>query len=1111
MIIDNVDSLKAWLINTLDPICDADPSALAKYVIALVKKDKPDRELKALCVDQLDVFLQNDTSSFVDRLFEVLNSKSYLPQAPCAQPDVPKIEVAPTRVEKDDKKDEQQQQQQQQQQLVLPQSQEDDRDGRRVGGVHRKSHSPKQLLGTGPRDNRIREDKRRDERSRRRDYDRFSRDSRDPREVRDGRDREPRDERDCRDRDPRDPRESRDGREHRDGRSREYRERYERERRRVRSRTHSRSRSRSWERERVRDGNREPGKDAVRGLGRETVREACRDVGREPGRDIGHEPGREMVREPGGGREIGRDIGREPGREQHSRPNQEHERDKAKYDAERSDVVVDGYAPGLLPTTSASAFSSGLPPRTEPRPPFHGPSLLSGPPLPFKGSIPPGVVPSRMVHPSGPPPPKVRCRDYDEKGFCMRGDMCPFDHGTDPLVVDDVNLPSMIPFPPPAGPLLERAPQPAPPGMPPPPLIPPHSLLGPMPPLRHPSLIPPPGMTPTSGPTQHPSSRVETPSSVENSMASRIPPAIHIPPPPLPQPSNYSLDHFEADGYNPESPSLTATTRPPYRHFSARSQNLRPNLIGLTSNEPDPAPPRSSIVDAPREAPSAPGMRIVLDPEARKRTAGGPEGPPPKKHWFDNNRQGYDGQAKLPYFRKIHGDTKLEIRRVPTELNTISKLNDHFSKFGTIVNIQVAFGGDREGALIQFTSHEEARKAIASTEAVLNNRFIRVFWHRENNGSAIHGMYNKSFLALPSHFSGKPSVKERLGPIAPPEVSSAPSLAVVHNDFGGSASQIPAQVVSTTAGVTKTVYNPAAFKIIQKPPLKIVEAKEVLKKKPLQQDVWKKKQAFLEKQIETQKMLISKLEKAKPEERLELRKTLKVVAENIVKLGDEQKSSPTTPTFPVVPATLRARTRSETQRELLDMELDIHNKAQAGEDTTDLRKRLHRLQLEAAQLGIIGPGRGRGGLLAERGRVRGRGRGFRGRGRMTLGHTALDHRPKALQVSGMAPGEQEELLQHFKLFCEVEEMSCDEGSPFIVVAFRTRQDAEHAALQGARFKGRLLHLSWYKPKAMATTREAEDDELDEEEEPDVSDNVLLPDDDDEEEEEEEDESRSWRR
>lgn len=38
--------------------CDADPSALAKYVLALVKKDKSEKELKALCIDQLDVFLQ---------------------------------------------------------------------------------------------------------------------------------------------------------------------------------------------------------------------------------------------------------------------------------------------------------------------------------------------------------------------------------------------------------------------------------------------------------------------------------------------------------------------------------------------------------------------------------------------------------------------------------------------------------------------------------------------------------------------------------------------------------------------------------------------------------------------------------------------------------------------------------------------------------------------------------------------------------------------------------------------------------------------------------------------------------------------------------------------
>ncbi|TGZ77082.1 hypothetical protein EX30DRAFT_398842 [Ascodesmis nigricans] len=28
-----------------------------------------------------------------------------------------------------------------------------------------------------------------------------------------------------------------------------------------------------------------------------------------------------------------------------------------------------------------------------------------------------------------------RCKDYDEKGFCMKGDMCPYEHGTNPIVV----------------------------------------------------------------------------------------------------------------------------------------------------------------------------------------------------------------------------------------------------------------------------------------------------------------------------------------------------------------------------------------------------------------------------------------------------------------------------------------------------------------------------------------------------------------------------------------------------------------------------------------------------------------------------------------------------
>ncbi|KAM7290227.1 RNA-binding protein 26 isoform X2 [Ixodes scapularis] len=86
MIIENSDALKSWLTSCLEHMCDADPAALAKYVMALVKKDKTEKELKDICLDQLDVFLQKETKPFVDMLFETLSSKSYLQGKPSLPP-----------------------------------------------------------------------------------------------------------------------------------------------------------------------------------------------------------------------------------------------------------------------------------------------------------------------------------------------------------------------------------------------------------------------------------------------------------------------------------------------------------------------------------------------------------------------------------------------------------------------------------------------------------------------------------------------------------------------------------------------------------------------------------------------------------------------------------------------------------------------------------------------------------------------------------------------------------------------------------------------------------------------------------------------------------------
>ncbi|KAG9469940.1 hypothetical protein GDO78_019290 [Eleutherodactylus coqui] len=543
-----------------------------------------------------------------------------------------------------------------------------------------------------------------------------------------------------------------------------------------------------------------------------------------------------------------------------------------------------------------------------------------------------------------------------ERGFCVLGDLCQFDHGNDPLVVDEVSLPSMIPFPPPPG------------------LPPPGILMPPIPAPAHNMRMPVP--RPMTQP----------------------PPAVH-PAPRLP------LAH---SGFvnNREQPGTSAV----------------PSLAPVGGRLPPPLPPQNLLYSV------------------------------------SERKQGNNNHNKLGFGKKIqYTNTKLEVRKIPQDLNNITKLNEHFSKFGTIVNIQVAFQGDPEGALIQYLSNEEARRAISSTEAVLNNRFIRVLWHRENNeqqGSQQHltplhlahtipttqsslPAAGQTHLQKPmsqgSYVLNKLPAKHRLGAVT----SQSDSTYVAPNQTNSGEEPGPLPPAS------KMVYSATASKVANKNPpgSKPADIQDNLKKKQealkLQQDMRKKKQEMLEKQIEYQKMLISKLEKnksMKTEERTEIMKTLKELHEKISQVKDELK---------ILSTPSKVRSKIEAQKELLDAEMDFHKRLSSGEDTTELRKKLNQLQVEAARLGILPAGRGK--TILVQGRGRGRGRGGRGRG--------------------------------------------------------------GAANQGSKFKGRKLIVCWHKPKMPSLSTEVEEEEP-KEEEAETSDPFLHEDDD---EDEDEDESRYWRR
>ncbi|KAF9111475.1 hypothetical protein BGX27_004872 [Mortierella sp. AM989] len=103
------DDLKAYLTKELTLISDADPGMLADYIIALLKHDKEDSELKTLCISQLEDFLLEETGPFVTSLFKALDNKSYIQgkssppkSTSTAPPAAPSSSSTPKAVDNDD-------------------------------------------------------------------------------------------------------------------------------------------------------------------------------------------------------------------------------------------------------------------------------------------------------------------------------------------------------------------------------------------------------------------------------------------------------------------------------------------------------------------------------------------------------------------------------------------------------------------------------------------------------------------------------------------------------------------------------------------------------------------------------------------------------------------------------------------------------------------------------------------------------------------------------------------------------------------------------------------------------------------------------------------------
>ncbi|KAL5108487.1 Zinc finger protein swm [Taenia crassiceps] len=271
-------------------------------------------------------------------------------------------------------------------------------------------------------------------------------------------------------------------------------------------------------------------------------------------------------------------------------------------------------------------------------------------------------------------PPRRRCRNFDERGFCIYGDRCKYEHGSDALVIPGTTAAAWT-----AANLFDTA------------LAATGTCLLPTAPSNGPSGLLDGGSDPL------PTSSVEQ-------------------------------DDDDAGGlpiYNP-TPIVEALTRKPTHSFRSRSGAVNnKNIISIptdnnayepsSSTPPAYEPARPEIAD---DGTSGSTHRRSTDEGAEQAN------PVPSANIASTVVTATD-YTPSPISRQQQ-QCSLLVTKLPWRLNEPHRLREHFARFGNVVNIQTHFGGQNSQALVTYASVAEAEAAYRSPEPILSNRFIRL-------------------------------------------------------------------------------------------------------------------------------------------------------------------------------------------------------------------------------------------------------------------------------------------------------------------------------------------------------------------------------------------------
>ncbi|XWS32743.1 hypothetical protein CRYUN_Cryun22dG0015700 [Craigia yunnanensis] len=327
--------------------------------------------------------------------------------------------------------------------------------------------------------------------------------------------------------------------------------------------------------------------------------------------------------------------------------------------------------------------------------------------------------------------PRQHCRDFEERGFCLRGDMCPMEHGVNRIVVEDVqslsqfNLPVTVP----SAQLLATpaGPGPLPSG------VPPSTTLMNSKAIHSKSSKP--GMTDDAlglngayaGSTSASGADLYDPDQPlwnnNGPEASAALSGLHSPKidetEPLLNDDISDLHHGELhDSADNELPIRSTGSQGTSLSVWGRIGSSRSRIE--TKEKIDLTPSDYLENEAKEEQKAFPSSQGTSRQVKRIGTEdGGSKG---MDSSFKSQTDGMRNSRK-PTEKALR---TLFVNGIPQKRNKREALLSHFRRFGEVIDIYIPLNSER--AFVQFSRREEAEAALKAPDAVMGNRFIKLWW-----------------------------------------------------------------------------------------------------------------------------------------------------------------------------------------------------------------------------------------------------------------------------------------------------------------------------------------------------------------------------------------------